>query len=332
LSSVHDGQITKRLNHSPSDLVTHALTGNRRALGRLISVIEDGGPEVETVMRQAFPRSGSAYAVGITGPPGAGKSTVVDELIRVIREVGQSVAVMAVDPNSPFSGGAILGDRIRMMRHAADDKVFIRSMGARGHLGGLSLATQNAMTLFDAAGIDVLLVETVGVGQSELEIAGAADTTVVVVTPGLGDTVQTIKAGIMEIADIFVVNKADHPQVERAVADIRELLRMDIERRAWRPPIVQTVATQNLGIDDLWLQISRHREHLTSTGLLVERRRERLERNIAEIAEAKVRQAIIEPRTDTAEFRRLLDRVARREVDPYEAAEIVLGRATVAKR
>jgi len=313
-------------------LVDRALTGNRRSLGQAISVIERGGADAEAVIRVAFPRSGNAYAVGITGPPGAGKSTVVDELLQVARKSARTVAVIAVDPNSPFSGGALLGDRIRMMRHASDDGIFIRSMGARGHLGGLSLATRNAMVLLDAAGNELLLIETVGVGQSELEIAQAADTTVVVVPPGQGDTVQTIKAGIMEIADIFVGNKADHPQADRTISDIRELLRMDTQRRKWRPPIVKTVATRNEGIEDLWIRIGQHRKYLETGDLLRERRRARLERDIVSIAERKLRSAVIEPRIDSAEFGPLLDRVMSREVDPYAAADSMLLASGMAGR
>jgi len=253
------------------------LRGDRRAAGRLISTIEDESSAVEQIMRAVYPHTGHAYLVGLTGPPGAGKSTVVDELIRVIRGSELRVGVVAVDPNSPFTGGAILGDRIRMMRHAADPGVFIRSMGARGHLGGLAVATFNTALLLDALGMDVILVETVGVGQSELEITGAADTTVVVIPPGLGDGVQAIKAGIMEIADIFVVNKADHPQADRTVADIRELLRMDPSPPDWTPPIVRTVATQNQGVDELWQTISRHRQYLEQSGELRTRRKRRVE-------------------------------------------------------
>src|SRR5579859_752692 len=202
-------------------------------------MIENDSASVEQIMRAVYPHTGQAYVVGLTGPPGAGKSTLADELIRVLRESGHRVGVVAVDPNSPFSGGAILGDRIRMMRHAADPGVFIRSMGARGHLGGRAVAANNTALLLDAMGMDIIVMESVGVGQSELEITGAADTTVVVIPPGLGDGVQAIKAGIMEIADIFVVNKADHPQAERTVADIRELLRMDPSPPDWSPPIVR---------------------------------------------------------------------------------------------
>jgi LAO/AO transport system kinase len=263
--------------------------------------------------------------IGITGPPGAGKSTVVDELIGVIRSRGKTVGVIAVDPNSPFSGGAILGDRIRMMRHSADEGVYIRSMGARGHLGGLSLATRNAALLFDALGLDLILIETVGVGQSELEIAEAADTSVVVIQPGLGDAVQAIKAGIMEIADIFVVNKADQPQASKTVSDIRELLRMDIQHRPWNAPIVKTVATENEGLEELWIRIGQHCNFLTTSGELGTRRRARLEREIVEIASQKIRQLVIEPRTDGAAFRDLLDEVAERRIDPYAAAQRLIG-------
>lgn len=308
------------------ELAERVLAGSRRAAGRAISLIEDGDEAVEALMRVLYPRTGRAYVVGMTGPPGAGKSAVVDELIRVIRGSGASVGVLAVDPNSPFSGGAILGDRIRMMRHATDEHVFIRSMGARGHLGGLALAAGNALQLMDAMGIEVILAETVGVGQSELDVAGAADTTAVVIPPGLGDGVQAIKAGIMEIADIFVVNKADHPQADKTVADIRDLLRMDIHSRAWVPPIVKTVAVQNEGLEDLWTRVQQHRSYLLSSGELEARRRARLEREIMTIAERRLRLSVLEPRSETEEFREVLDRVSAREMDPYEAADTIVPR------
>jgi LAO/AO transport system kinase len=208
-----------------------------------------------------------------------------------------------------------------MMRHASDPGVFIRSMGARGHLGGLALAARNAISVLDATGHDVILVETVGVGQSELEIADASDTTVVVIPPGLGDGVQAIKAGIMEIADIFVVNKADHPQADRTVADVRDLLRMEVAPRAWSPPIVRTVATQNQGLEDLWLRIQQHEQHLRKSGEFRRRRRSRIERQIIDIAERKVREQVLIPMASSREFQDMLDLVTDRRTDPYSAAE-----------
>lgn len=308
-----------------SVLVQGLLTGNRRAAGRMISLIENGDPAVEAIMRAVYPHTGRAFVVGLTGPPGAGKSTLVDELIRVVREGGERVGVLAVDPNSPFSGGAILGDRIRMMRHALDDGVFIRSMGARGHLGGLALAARNSIHVLDAFGMDIVLAETVGVGQSELEVADTADTTVVIIPPGLGDGVQAIKAGIMEIADIFVVNKADHPQADKTVADIRDLLHMEPQRRPWTPPIVKTVATHNQGLEDLWMRIRQHRQYLERSGQLQERRRRRLAGEIIDIAEGKLRQQVLQPRTATEEFYGMLDLVARRRMNPYEVADRILA-------
>jgi LAO/AO transport system kinase len=311
-------------------LVEDLLQGKRRAAGRVISLIEDDDGSVPDIMRALYPHTGRAYLVGLTGPPGAGKSTVVDELIRVVREAGKSVAVVAVDPNSPFSGGAILGDRIRMMRHAVDEGVFIRSMGARGHLGGLSLAAGNAARVLDAMGFDLILLETVGVGQSELEVAELADTTVVIMPPGLGDSVQVIKAGIMEIADIFVVNKADQPQADKVVVDIRDLLRMELAPRPWTPPIVRTIATQNQGLEDLWMRIQQHRQYLEHSGRFEERRRERLVREIVEIAEQRLREHVLAPRTETPEFNGMLERVVARQMDPYEVAEKIVPRSVVA--
>jgi LAO/AO transport system kinase len=274
-------------------------------------------------MQAIHPHTGRAYVVGMTGPPGAGKSTLVDELIRAIRSAGQTVGVIAVDPNSPYSGGAILGDRIRMMRHASDDGVFIRSMGARGHLGGLALAARNAIAVLDATGRDVIVVETVGVGQSELEIADASDTTVVVIPPGLGDGVQAIKAGIMEIADIFVVNKADQPRAERVVADIRDLLRMELAPREWNPPIVRAVATENQGLEHLWMRVQQHEQYLRKSGEFQPRRRARISRHIMDIAERKVHEEVLNPLTASKEFQDMLDLVVDRRIDPYTAAKRV---------
>jgi LAO/AO transport system kinase len=317
--------MTERTSVALPELVQNVLAGNRRAVGRAISLIEDNGPAAELLVRALFPHTGRAYVVGLTGPPGAGKSTLADELIRVLRKNGQTVGVIAVDPNSPFSGGAILGDRIRMMRHSADPGVYIRSMGARGHLGGLTLAAGNAAAVLDAMRKDIVLLETVGVGQSELEVAEMADTTVVVIPPGLGDGVQAIKAGIMEIADIFVVNKADHPQADKTMSDIRDLLRMDTQPRGWPPPIVRAVATQAEGIEDLDIRIEQHRRYLRTSGLLERRRRERLEAEITAIAERRLRQEVIEPRIDSTEFERMLDLVLARRLDPYGAADEILS-------
>ncbi|GAC1473305.1 MAG: methylmalonyl Co-A mutase-associated GTPase MeaB [Chloroflexota bacterium] len=310
----------------PGDLtldeqVAEVLRGSRRAAGRLISRIENDSASVEPAMRALYRHTGQAHIIGMTGPPGAGKSTVADELIRVIRDVGMRVGVVAVDPNSPFSGGAILGDRIRMMRHAADRDVFIRSMGARGTLGGLARATGEAVRVMDAMQFDVILVETVGVGQSELEIAAQADTTLVIIPPGLGDGVQAIKAGIMEIADIFVINKADHPQADKTLGDIRELLHMEPVARDWTPPIVSTIALQAQGIPDLWMRIVQHRDYLERTGELERRRRRRLESEIMDIVWQRIRRRVLEPRVETDDFRSTLDQVLQRTLDPYEAAE-----------
>ncbi|MGH2449442.1 MAG: methylmalonyl Co-A mutase-associated GTPase MeaB [Chloroflexota bacterium] len=306
------------------ELAERLLAGDRRAAGRAISLIEDGDASVEAIMRAIYPRTGNAYAIGITGPPGGGKSTLVDELVSLIRVEGQRVGVIAVDPNSPFSGGAVLGDRIRMMRHSLDSGVFIRSMGARGHLGGLALATHNSMLALDALGMDEIIAETVGVGQSELEVADTTDTTIVVIPPGLGDGVQAIKAGIMEIADIFVVNKADHPQADRTVADIRDLLRMERGSRDWIPPIVRTVATEGTGVADLWTRVRQHRHYLEKSGQLDERRRLRLRAEIMRIATDQLQRRVLEPTGRTDEFRRMLDQVAAHQIDPYQAAEKIL--------
>jgi LAO/AO transport system kinase len=307
------------------ELIEGILAGNRRRIGRAISLIERDLPEVEALVRGLYPHTGNAYTIGITGPPGSGKSTLVDELIRVIRESGLSVGIIAVDPNSPFSGGAILGDRIRMMRHSSDTGVYIRSMGARGHLGGLALATDNTVDVLDAMGMNIVLLETVGVGQSELEVADSADTSVVVIPPGMGDGVQAIKAGIMEIADIFVVNKADHPQADRTVSDLQDLMRMGPRSRDWVPPVVKSVAIRNEGVEDLWIRIKQHRVYLERSGRLEARRRARLEHEVVDIAARKLRERVLQPRVDSAAFQELLSRAAERRIDPYEAAEQILA-------
>jgi len=266
--------------------------------------------------------TGAAYTVGMTGAPGSGKSTLTDKLIGVIRGSGNEVGVLAIDPSSPFSGGAILGDRVRMQDHATDEGVFIRSMATRGHLGGLSLATPQAVRILDAAGKPWIIIETVGVGQVEVEVAGAADTTVVVVNPRWGDGVQANKAGLLEIADVLVVNKADREGAADTVRDLQVMLELAGERD-WRPPIVETVATDNRGIDDLWQAILDHRSHLEADGRLDRRRDARLRDELRAIVHERLR-AGAEERCSGERFDRLVEKVAARKLDPYTAADELL--------
>ena len=301
------------------DLAAEFRAGNIRGLARAISLVEQRDPAVRHLLEELRDRFRRPHVLGFTGAPGTGKSTMVDALVSLLRGRGQKVAVLAVDPNSPFSGGAILGDRIRMQRHALDAGVYIRSMGARGHLGGLSAATREAIRLLGAFGFDHVLLETVGVGQSELEVAAVADTTVVVLTPGLGDSVQMLKAGITEIADVFAVNKADLPGAQRVVQEIRSMLNMG-PKLAWKPPIVMTVAARAEGLEELMDAVERHRQHLESTGEAAERAAARLKDEAADlVGEWARRQArrLLDDDPDLSQ-RLLADRI------PYAAAEEIL--------
>lgn len=293
--------------------------GNRRALARALSLVEDRAEGYCELLRVAYPLSGRARVVGITGPAGAGKSTLVNGLIGEYRKTGKTVGVVAVDPSSPFSGGAILGDRIRMESHFLDEGVFIRSLATRGSLGGLSAATGDVITLLDAAGYEVVIVETVGAGQSEVDIMRFADTVVVVVVPGLGDDVQAIKAGILEIGDVFAVNKADRDGADRTVAEIEMMLDMR-QDGGWRPPIVRTVATEHKGISELWRAIEDHGEYLHRTG---EYRRRKLEASMAEIEavlEHMLDSLVLGPARQDGLLKELAEKVVNRAIDPYAAA------------
>jgi LAO/AO transport system kinase len=309
----------------PAALVDGALAGDRGSIARLISLVESGGDAAAAAVARLYPHTGATYTVGITGAPGSGKSTLTDRLISCLRKDGTPVGVLAVDPTSPFTGGAILGDRVRMQDHATDEGVFIRSMATRGHLGGLALATPQAVRVLDAAGKPWVIIETVGVGQVEVEIADAADTTVVVVNPGWGDGVQANKAGLLEIADVFVVNKADRPGADEAAHDLEQMLELSGER-PWRPPIVQTVATDGRGIGDLWDAIGRHRAHLEADGRLARRREERLRDELRGIVLGRLaRDADAVCSGDT--FDTLVREVAKHAVDPYTAVDQLLAHA-----
>jgi LAO/AO transport system kinase len=315
----------RRAAADPEILIAAARSGDPRAVARLVSLVENASPELRRVMKVIAPRTGHAHVVGLTGSPGVGKSTVTGALVRCYRDQGLRVGVLAIDPSSPFSGGALLGDRIRMQDHATDDQVFIRSMASRGHLGGLSWATPQAVRILDSAGFDVVLVETVGVGQAEVEIASLADCALVVVAPGLGDSVQAAKAGILEIADLFVVNKSDRPGAQEVVRDLRTMLAMaSYGAASWKPPILSTTAASGDGIGDLAAAIARHREWQLATGQVRLRRQARAREEISAIALAELRQRTGglpgESRLDE-----LTERVAAGELDPYSAADELIS-------
>jgi LAO/AO transport system kinase len=312
----------------PAALLERARADDRVALARLLSYVERGGEAAMDVAALAY-RAEAPFSVGLTGAPGAGKSTLTDRLITEVRggwpeaEAIPQVAVLAVDPTSPFSGGAILGDRVRMGQHALDPTVFIRSMATRGHLGGLSLAVPDAIRLLGAAGLGVVIVETVGVGQMEVDIASAADTTVVVVTPGWGDSMQASKAGLLEVADVFVINKADRPGVREARRDLEQML--DLARPgAWRPEIVETTATGGEGIAELWRAVARHRDHLLHSGQLAVRRSDRVAQELRRVLLART-EVKVDELVAGEEFTTAVKALAAGELDPYQAAESLLA-------
>ena len=309
----------------PETLYRSARDGDRAALGRLISLVERGGPPARAVGRLVFAGGEADHVVGITGAPGAGKSTLTDRLIGEARSaLGTRIGVLAVDPSSPFSGGAILGDRIRMQGHALDPDVFVRSMASRGHLGGLALAAPEAVRVLAANGYPCVLVETVGVGQVEVEIAGAADTTVVVVNPGWGDAIQAAKAGLLEIADVFAINKADRPGAEETKRDLESMLDMNMSMGDWRPPVVSCVASQGEGTSDLWQEITRHRAHLDESGELKKRREHRLIEELRGVMVSRIEREVRASESG-AKWKEVKMSLLKREIDPYQAAENLLS-------
>jgi LAO/AO transport system kinase len=311
-------------------LVERARDGDPRSVARLISLVEGASPRLREVAEALAPRTGHAQVVGLTGAPGVGKSTSTSALVRAYREDGRRVGVLAVDPSSPFSGGALLGDRVRMQDHATDPGVFIRSMASRGHLGGLAWATPQALRVLDAAGCDVVLVETVGVGQAEVDIASLADTTVVLLAPGMGDGIQAAKAGILEVADVFCVNKADRDGAEQTVRDLRYMQSLGgphSARGAWRPPIVKTVASREEGVRELVAAVDRHRAWMVEHGELARRRQARAAGEIEAIALGSLREKMADVHGSAA-LEALAGRVAAGSLDPYAAADELVAAVT----
>ncbi|MFG2831093.1 methylmalonyl Co-A mutase-associated GTPase MeaB [Streptomyces sp. NPDC048434] len=303
-------------------LVEQARQGRPRAVARLISLVEGASPELREVMAALAPLTGNAYVVGLTGSPGVGKSTTTSALVTAYRKTGKRVGVLAVDPSSPFSGGALLGDRVRMSEHASDPGVYIRSMATRGHLGGLAWAAPQAIRVLDAAGCDVVLVETVGVGQSEVEIASQADTSVVLLAPGMGDGIQAAKAGILEIGDVYVVNKADRDGADATARELNHMLGLGESRTPgdWRPPIVKTVAARSEGVDEVVEALEKHRAWMEERGVLAERRRSRAAHEVETIAVTALRERIGDLRGDRR-LDALAERIVSGETDPYRAAD-----------
>ncbi|GAP63482.1 LAO/AO transport system kinase [Ardenticatena maritima] len=305
------------------ELVERLLAGDRRALARAITRVENGGAVGEAILAQLYPRTGQAHIVGVTGPPGAGKSTLVNALTKEFRARDKRVAIVAIDPTSPFSGGALLGDRIRMRDHTGDAGVFIRSMATRGSLGGLARATGDVVSVLDAAGFDIIFIETVGAGQVEVDIAREAHTTIVIEVPGLGDDVQSIKAGLLEIADIFVVNKADHPDAVRVMRTLRMMLDLGHPRSDWKIPILPTVATRGEGVAEVADAIEAHRRYLEESGEWQTRVRIRAENEFERILRREL-VARLRRQLPPGEYERTLDEITRRGIDPYTAAHRLL--------
>jgi GTPase len=315
-------------------LARRLLDGDRRALARAITLVEDNRPEGWELVKEVYPHTGKAEVVGFTGPPGVGKSTLIGALTKARRAAGRSVGVLSIDPSSPFTQGALLGDRIRLTEHFLDRGVFIRSMANRGALGGLSEAALQAALLLDAAGRQDVFVETVGVGQAEIDIIDHADTIVLVLMPGSGDSIQALKAGVMEIPDVIVINKADHPLTDTMVREIRGVLSLanldrtpEEARGRWRVPIVKTEAARGEGIDELVKRLQEHREHILAAGQLDERRARNLRSEVLAIATARMRRRLEEELREDEEFQRLLDEVVARRLDPASAASALLERA-----
>ncbi len=303
--------------------MTGVRAGDTRALARAISLVEDREPVAYDLVRELYPETGRAYSVGITGPPGVGKSSLISALVRHVRGERRTVGVISVDPSSPFTKGALLGDRIRLSDHFLDPGVFIRSMGTRGHLGGLSEATLQAALLLDAAGKDLVLLETVGTGQSEVEVIGIADTIVLVLMPGSGDSIQALKAGIMEIPDVIAINKMDHPAAKTMLNEVSSILSLDLES-SWHPPIVLTEATRGENVEELWQRIAEHRAHLENEGLLEARRRKNLAGEVFAVASGRAKEHLEQAVSDDPGLRSLLDDVQERRLDPLTAVQRIM--------
>jgi LAO/AO transport system kinase len=308
------------------DLVSKVLKGDPRSIARLITLAENNDPVATNAMKEIHPHTGSAHVIGITGVMGSGKSTLICELTRLFRKQGKKVGIIAIDPTSPFSGGALLGDRVRMMELAMDEGVFIRSMGTRGMLGGLTSAVYDVVEILDASGKDIVIVETVGVGQAEVDVIKIADTTLVVVVPGLGDSIQTLKAGVMEIADIYVVNKADRPGVEQTIAEVESLVDISCSEKERKTPVLSTVAKQSKGIEELLKEIDNHKKHLKKTKEFEKQRRLRYEAELVEIIRKRLMNFIFDEKTFKGKIEDLLDKISKKQMDPYTAAEEILGK------